>query len=436
MRKANTLKEAIQRFSPEPISFGAHSPNKQFYTPRPDDPLSDLRIRLLYAPHSSGKTLLAGHRGTGKTTELNRLAADPEVQAQFKVVNFNVRDTLELEDIDHIDLLVTMVSQTLLALRDIDQAGELKESTVRSLCDWRDTVIERMEQTEHGSSGELKTGAGVTGLLGFFTKFTARYRYENTTREVVRKVTQPRISEFLDRLTGFFLDVQAVLDKQLGKRLLVVNEDLDKMSSLERAKALFEQKGNYLNGPPVRVIYTIPIGLHYATNFATNIRGVFDNSVLVPSVRLVESLDGRAHPKPYAQGRETMRAFVYRRMDAALIDDDAVDAAIELGAGLFDQMRNLVQSACVKALVAGLERITLEQIREAAADYRAMLERPLTSGDINILHDVAATRHASAEPQTLALLHSLHLMEYRNGGRWCDINPLLKQTLQRWPAAT
>ncbi len=50
-----------------------------------------------------------------------------------------------------------------------------------------------------------------------------------------------------------------------------------------------------------------------------------------------------------------------------------------------------------------------------------------------VKRETAETKQASTEPATLALLHSLHLMEYRNSVRWCDVNPLLASTLSRWP---
>jgi hypothetical protein len=78
------------------------------------------------------------------------------------------------------------------------------------------------------------------------------------------------------------------------------------------------------------------------------------------------------------------------------------------------------------------ERLASIDIEESAAELRAELERPLTREHISILHEVHATKQASAEGATLDLLHHLRLMEYRNGERWCDVNPLLLPTLRRW----
>jgi len=426
MKPATNLVEAIHRFTPEPIEFGVGSTNEALYVHRPDDPLRKLRVNLLSSPGGTVKTLLAGHRGTGKSTELNRLAAEPEIQARFAVVRFSVRKSLEITDLDHVDLLFTMVARTFDALSSDGVMLGLREQTVRALEGWRSQVVERMEEVAKGTSGELS--AGSEGLLGFFGKFEGRLRFERTTREVTRQVIQPRIGEFLGHVRDFFIDVQVALDVQNGKRLLVLIEDLDKLPDVDKAEALFSSKGPYLADPPARVVYTVPIALHYKNSFA-QIVGQFGESTLVPNVRLVSQDDGRQR---YQQGIDTMRSFVEHRMALSLIEEDALRESIELSGGLFQQLRRLIYAACHTAVARKAERLSQADVQEAASDLRAELERPLTREHISILHEVHATKQASAEGAALELLHNLRLMEYRNGERWCDVNPLLLPTLKRW----
>lgn len=426
--KATTLVEAIHRFSPQPIEFGVGSQNESFYVQRPDDPLGELRVRLLSAPTGTEKTLLAGHRGTGKSTELNRLSADPEIQQRYEIVDFSVKDSLELTDVDHVDLLFAMVARTYDALSSDDAPLDLKAHTVAALDGWRSRVVERMEEVAKGAGADLAVGGDGQGLRGFFGKFGVRLRYERTTREVARQVIKPRIGEFLGHVSDFFLDAQVALDQHKGKRLLLLIEDLDKLPDVRKAENLFSDTGPYLVQPPVRIVYTVPIALHYSKTFA-QIAGRFGQSVLVPNVRLVSHEDGG---RAYDKGIDTMCAFVEQRMDKGLVDEDALAAAVEMGGGLFQQMQRLMQKACTKAVGRTMTRLSLAEVREAGADLRAELERGLERRDIGILHEVHATKQASADEATLALLHFLHLVEYRNSERWCDVNPLLRPTLDRW----
>ncbi len=85
-----------------------------------------------------------------------------------------------------------------------------------------------------------------------------------------------------------------------------------------------------------------------------------------------------------------------------------------------------------RALTRKREQVTLGDVEEAVAELQNELERTLTSADYRILDEVDRFRQASSDDATLELLHSLHLVEYFNRELWCDVNPLLKPTLDRW----
>lgn len=428
MRPAHTLVEAIHRFSPQPIEFGVNSKNEELYVQRVDDPLSDLRVQLINCPDSVDKTLLAGHRGSGKSTELNRLAADPAIAERFEVIRFSVREALELTDIGHVDLLLTLVARTYQGLTERGIGLELTAPTVKALERWQSAVTERMDQRVSGSAADLSLGGEGTGVLGaFFGRIGGRLRYEHTTRELTRETIEPRIGEFIDNLKSFFLDVSIALHKE-GRKLLILVEDLDKLPDIERAEALFHDRGPYLSDPPVRIVYTVPIALHYSKKFA-QVAGRFGESVFLPNVRLVSH---QAGDEPYEPGRDTMRKFVHKRMEASLIEADALERAVDLGGGLFQQTQRLMQKAATKAVGHKHEMLDLDLIEEAASDLRAELERQLSRDDIELLRDVQKTSRASTEQASLDLLHYLHLVEYRNSDRWCAVNPLLEPTLERW----
>lgn len=428
MKPAQNLVEAIHRFSPQPIQFGVDSTNESFYVERVDDPLSDLRVQLINCADSTDKTLLAGHRGSGKSTELNRLAADPAIAERFEVIRFSVRDALELTDVGHVDLLLTLVARTYQGLTERGIALGLAGSTVKALERWQGAVTERMNELVKGSAADLAVGGeGVGVLSAFFGRIGGRLRYERTTREVTRQTIEPRIGEFIDNLKSFFLDVRMALQPE-GRELLILVEDLDKLPDIEQAEALFHDRGPYLSDPPVRIVYTVPIALHYSKKFA-QVAGRFGESVFLPNVRLVSH---QAGDEPWEPGRETMREFVRRRMDASLIEPAALEHAIDLGGGLFQQTQRLMQKAATKAV--GQRRAVLDVglVDEAASDLRAELERQLSRDDIELLREVQNTNRASTEQASLDLLHYLHLVEYRNSDRWCAVNPLLEPTLERW----
>ena len=125
-----------------------------------------------------------------------------------------------------------------------------------------------------------------------------------------------------------------------------------------------------------------------------------------------------------------MRQFVRLRMDGGLVEEDALGEAVAHSGGVFQQLQRLMEDACVTAITRGAPVVTRPDVREAAAALRNQLERSLTDEDHEILAAVDRRKQASSDDATLALLHGLHLVEYRNLERWCDVNPLLEQTLR------
>ncbi|MCP4655174.1 MAG: hypothetical protein GY856_07115, partial [bacterium] len=221
--KAQDLAGGLRNFHPAPIRFGPGG-TEDFYVRRRDDPLDLLRAQLLHG-QASEKTLLAGHRGSGKSTELNRLCADSEIRKRFAVVKFSVKDVLDLTDLSHIDLLFTAVALSYDELCTGPEALELSAQTMAELDRWRKLVagglVEEKTRTHDEAAGaEVTAGAKLSLLLGsFFAGITGRLRVEQTTRQVTREMVEPRLSEFLKTLDRFFQDVDLALGSR-DRRLL------------------------------------------------------------------------------------------------------------------------------------------------------------------------------------------------------------------------
>jgi len=425
--KATTLIEAMASFDPAPIEFEAGA-SPTFYVEREDEPLELMRVRLLKGTGRGQKFLLAGHRGSGKSTELNRLCVVQSIRERYEIVKFSVKDVLDVTDISHIDLLFSLVARSYRQLADGPSPIALSDQTLKLLDGWRSKVTEKVQTAGREADVEARAGGGIRGLLGsFFAEFGGRLLLEHGTRGTTRQVIEPRLSEFLETLDQFFIEAEVALDSR-GRQLLLIVEDLDKIPDIERALALFHRTGVYLTRPRCRIIYTVPIAFHYSKAFQ-QVAAMFGQQVFLSNVRLASrDPEGGA----YLPGRQTMRWFVTRRMDECLIEDDALDEAIAAGGGVFQQMQRIMEDACTRAVARDLPTITVEEIRDAVAELRAELERSIGIEDVGILKRVADTREAVTDDATLRLLHSLHLIEYRNRERWCAVNPLLDPTLERW----
>src|SRR5207249_2278837 len=85
MKRATYLGEVISNFDPmQPLAEDSF----EWYVERPDSPHLELKSFLLNN-RTDPKILFSGHRGSGKSTALNRLASDPEIRQHFFVVQPN-----------------------------------------------------------------------------------------------------------------------------------------------------------------------------------------------------------------------------------------------------------------------------------------------------------------------------------------------------------
>ncbi|MBI4482446.1 MAG: hypothetical protein HY652_06095 [Acidobacteria bacterium] len=140
-KAAKSLAEAMNTLAPEqslqfsgPAGLGQ---DPSFYTDRDRNPFERIKLESL-TTQAREKVLFTGHRGCGKSTELNRLAADLDILRKFLVVKYSVFDVLDPNDVRFIDLLFSIAAQTY--TRALDAGVPLAESLVDRLNRWRQTI--------------------------------------------------------------------------------------------------------------------------------------------------------------------------------------------------------------------------------------------------------------------------------------------------------
>ncbi len=422
---ATDLGEALDALTPQALTFEDGAP--PWYVTRPDDPLALLRTRLAVLRRPA-KFLVAGHRGCGKSTELNRLRVDKRVLARHQIVHFSVADQLDINQLDYLQILLAAVGQVMEKV--VGPRGlELSEDSVKELLSWQRRITEKVDSRGEAAQVDVELGAKIGFLSQFFAGFTARLRSEHQTRTRIKELIEPQLSEFLAGLDLFFRDVAAELAaKDDGRQLLLILEDLDKIPDVQRALSLFDQHGLYLARPPCSIIYTVPIALQSHARFA-GIAAAFSEPIYVPNIRLCHKGDPT---RPYAPGRTALQEFATRRISSALFEEGVLDKAVDWSGGVFHQLQRLLDAAVVRALTRDHERIDQNALSEAVSAMRIQRERPLSRADYVLLDAVEKSHTVDTDGDSLELLHGLNIIEYANGERWCDVNPLLRRSLDRW----
>src|SRR5437867_10165205 len=122
--------------------------------------------RLLIKPRSAKGTFshitFAGHRGCGKSTELNQLSETLK-EGKFRVVYCQANEELDILDIGYADLLLAGCK---VLVEELGQEFNLDEELLVQLTNWFSQVTQIDTHTVHKEL-ELKTASGAGMQLPF-----------------------------------------------------------------------------------------------------------------------------------------------------------------------------------------------------------------------------------------------------------------------------
>ena len=422
---ARNLNDAYLAFDPlKPLSG---KQLQSYYVGREPNPIDRIRAILLGSPDTPDKILFTGHRGCGKSTELNRLLTDIEIQRTFLVVPFSLADMLDPLDLGYVDLLIAIEASLYRAAREGNV--EISEELVRLLADFwmpQSEPIGFVKKKEEGASLEL-LDRFFDSLIGSYGKL----RLEPASREYLRQALASTVSTLISHIALLAATVRA----RTGRNVLVAIDDLDK-PDIAIAQELFYRHATALTQPPCKILYTIPIALLYTAEFRPVSRN-FSGWFVLPNIK-VQNRDG----SPSEDGRAMMREMVRRRMELELISPEALDFLIEKSGGVMREMTTLMQLACNEARVAGKPQIDLPIARKAVAFIRNEYQRSLRVEHYQQLRLVARDKQVreihrvqrrpgeeEAELALLELLHNLSILEYCNEDSWWDVHPIVASLL-------
>ena len=124
-----------------------------------------------------------------------------------------------------------------------------------------------------------------------------------------------------------------------------------------------------------------------------------------------------------------MTSFIFRRMKRELIEPDACEYAIKMGAGVFRETARIMQISADNAIASGRAKIIKEDVVRAESEVRSDFKRMLSSEDYEILKGVCEKNEMHGIEKISHLLHNLSVLEYMNDETWCDIHPTLEKLI-------
>jgi hypothetical protein len=412
MPKAAYVGQAISYFDPMQSIGPSHT---DWFVERPDSPLEILKAFLLNDT-TDAKILFSGHRGSGKTSELNRLVADEAVQRKLFIVQFSIKDELNVADLNYIDLLLAIGHRL---YSEAEKSAALDEGLKKSLDDWA-VEVSRVWSVTDQAAVEVKGGIGA-----WFLKATGLLRTGYDEKQEFRQKFQVRVPQLIDYINQIIRAVETH-PQTAGREVLMILEDLDK-PTLDVALDLFDLKGAILTGPQCKIIFTVPTALLYSGRYAV-VRENFNPQFVLPNFKIKERSGDKNN-----QAWSRMREIAERRIDSRLVETQALDRAVEMSGGVVRELVRIMQGAASIAWTKGVNVIKAEHVEHAVGKLRAEYSFSLTrEEDIEILRKVKQTGRLihHDEAPLLRLLHSLLILYYPNDPGWYGVNPIVHELIE------
>lgn len=364
---------------------------------------------------------LGGMRGSGKTTELRKIAQRLHRPQCFFVVTCDVDQELNMSNIEYVDILIFQMEKLLEKAKDLNI--ELSEGVLDRMHNWMGERVKEVEDRSELSMG-IEAGAKASSpswvsLLKVFTAFKANIMAASSRTDTVRMVLKNRFDRLSEEVNLFLGEVTLELrERGIAQDILFIVDGLEKtMTADERRKVLIDES-NYLVLIKVNTIYTLPIELMKEREILKR----FSTVLSFPFVKLIEK-DGTRVERAF----ERFREFISKRIDTDLFSSQQViDEAIEFSGGSPRELLRIIERAAWYA--SGSEKVTLifmkKSISKLANEVAQYIPEPYWDKIYEVARNNRSNKLTRYDDKVEYLLEKLALMEY-NDGNYKRVNPLV-----------
>ncbi|MBW4519354.1 MAG: AAA family ATPase [Scytolyngbya sp. HA4215-MV1] len=368
------------------------------------------------------KLIFTGHRGCGKSTLLAQFAQDMRERKLF-VVFFSIADTVEMSDVNHVNILYAI------ALQLLSQATRLQvpiqEATKQALLTW----FTQTKSQIYSDQLKAEYSAGVD----LFKLLTGKLQKEDTFREEIKITYERRVSELSRKID----EIAAAIQIATKKEVLVVIDDLDKLD-LSVVESIYRDNINALTSPNIRIVYTIPISVVRELRLLATLESAVSQIILLSVTKFYpQEVAHQAEAEPIAANVEMLLSVLQRRIPSDLAAPEILRQMVLLSGGVLRELVRLGRECCRECMLALEDNpaatIDANILARAVKNLRHQFDRSLGSQ----LYDLLVTVYQNFTPpdarsaEFLELLHGLYVLEYENDDLWYDLHPLITDLLRR-----
>lgn len=382
---------------------------------------------------------LAGQRGSGKSTELNRAMAELN-EAGYVTVSASVNENLDPNDISFSDIMRLIVLMLNDAFGDLARSNGHVEQAFSAVRSWFADVTRSSETalrnaTEFGLRAGLGGKARVEGsasadgviaggsvkartdLGELMAAINVVRRSEGAERTEIKEKIERYNSEVVQNINTLLRAVRIGAPERLGSGLVLILDNVDKYEpettnrALLRHASLFQQLEAHLVFTIQSAVLHSPVEENVPDRFTT---------IELPMLPVFQEKSR----SPRAEVVKLVRDAVYLRVPSALFADGeaGVDALILASGGCWRDLLRLLESAL---LDAG-SLIGEKQVKRARQEVGQTFQRLIQNQEqLQILAKTRLEHSVLSDKETQFLLYHRCILVY-NGNGWYDVHPLLE----------
>ncbi|NJA06185.1 hypothetical protein HC024_10705 [Methylococcaceae bacterium WWC4] len=415
-------------------------PDHEFYTDF-SDVRGDFEDRLLYKqlnvhPRSyvfnreanqGNKVILflAGMRGSGKTSELARIAKNLHHPQGFFCVTCNLDVGLDMNDLEYMDVLIYQIERL---IEDLERHKiKFDENIVEVLYGWFAQRVEEVNRAIKAETGfeiaiEAKT-PNILGLLGITSKLKANLSGSKENAEKIRLSLKNNFTDFAFKFNEFIETVNLTLRQHnKAQEVMFIIDGLEKTATSDIRRKIVLEETNRIRAIRVHTIFTLPIELMSRQRLLE----AFSTVTSFPFVKIREK-NGDLVEKAI----QRFETFVYKRIDPSLFDSpDTVRQAILYGGGSPRELLRVLEYANMFA-DEDSNRISRANLEKGIKKLAAQTSQYLSKDDLEKLKELDAANKAQIpvayDESWQDLLEKLIILEY-NDGTYKRVNPVIEES--------
>lgn len=363
---------------------------------------------------------LAGHRGSGKTTELKRITKLLQNPNCFFTVFCDLKEeALDLNNLDFVDILLFILENL---ISELNAKGiAVKESVLKSFYDW---YSERIEEINNRKESQIRIETGIEGkytiplILNVFAKLRTSLSGTHETKEIIRTTFKNKFSEFALKFNEFTEEIARNLrGKKKAKDILFVIDGFEKIGSLENRRKIILEDSNRLIAVKTNMLITLPIELMKEESRLSN----FSEVILFPNVKIKEKDNSKVE-----EAFKKFEELIDKRIDSKLFESkDLAQKIIEFSGGSPREVLRIIH----RSYIESEKEIITQKSVENAIKALSSVANYLTESELLKLKELKEANEKNEEVSYDSVLQELLekriVFEY-NTGSYRRVSPIIE----------